>query len=92
MRSVTPSDQPVKTGSLAPILPEHSSFSDLTAYQFGIGTGLDDALRAQIWSNPDAYVGRIVKYKYFPVSIKEKPRHPVFLRLSGFGGPIMGSR
>jgi DNA ligase-1 len=47
--------------------------------QFGIGTGLDDALRAQIWSNPDAYVGRIVKYKYFPVSIKEKPRHPVFL-------------
>jgi DNA ligase-1 len=47
--------------------------------QFGIGTGLDDALRAQIWGNPDAYVGRIVKYKYFPVSIKEKPRHPVFL-------------
>lgn len=47
--------------------------------QFGIGTGLDDALRAQIWGSPDAYVGRIVKYKYFPVSVKEKPRHPVFL-------------
>lgn len=47
--------------------------------RFGIGTGLDDALRAQVWSNPAAYIGSMVKYKYFPVGIKEKPRHPVFL-------------
>lgn len=47
--------------------------------EFGIGTGLDDDMRAMIWSNLDQFVGKMVKYKYFPVSIKEKPRHPVFL-------------
>ncbi len=47
--------------------------------EFGIGTGLDEAMRAKIWSNPGEFVGMMVKYKYFPVSVKEKPRHPVFL-------------
>lgn len=47
--------------------------------EFEIGTGMDAALRAQIWANPDAYIGKIVKFKYFPVGVKEKPRHPVFL-------------
>lgn len=47
--------------------------------EFGIGTGLDEALRAAIWANPAAYRGMLVKYKYFPVGVKEKPRHPVFL-------------
>jgi DNA ligase-1 len=47
--------------------------------EFGIGTGLDDALRAAIWANPAAYKGMLIKYKYFPVGVKEKPRHPVFL-------------
>lgn len=47
--------------------------------EFGIGTGLDAALREEIWSNLDAYIGQTVKYKYFPVGVKEKPRHPVFL-------------
>lgn len=47
--------------------------------EFGIGTGLDAALREEIWSNLDTYIGQTVKYKYFPVGVKEKPRHPVFL-------------
>jgi DNA ligase-1 len=47
--------------------------------EFGIGTGLDESLRAAIWANPAAYKGMLVKFKYFPVGIKEKPRHPVFL-------------
>lgn len=47
--------------------------------EFGVGTGLDDALRAQIWADVDAYKGRLVRFKYFPVGVKEKPRHPVFL-------------
>lgn len=47
--------------------------------EFGIGTGLDDALRAEIWANIDAYKGRLVRFKYFPVGVKERPRHPVFL-------------
>lgn len=47
--------------------------------EFGIGTGFDETTRAQIWADPSAFIGQLVKYKYFPVGVKEKPRHPVFL-------------
>ncbi len=47
--------------------------------EFGIGTGMDDAIRAKIWADPSLYIGQTVKYKYFPVGVKERPRHPVFL-------------
>lgn len=46
---------------------------------FGIGSGLDDAMRAELWKNKDQYIGKLVKYKYFPHGVKELPRHPVFL-------------
>lgn len=47
--------------------------------EFSIGSGLNDAQRAVIWNNPDYYIGKIAKYKYFPVGVKELPRHPIFL-------------
>ncbi|WP_018609559.1 ATP-dependent DNA ligase [Uliginosibacterium gangwonense] len=47
--------------------------------EFEIGTGLDDELRQKIWDNQNHYMGKLVKFKYFPVGVKEKPRHPVFL-------------
>jgi DNA ligase-1 len=50
-----------------------------TGVEFNIGTGLDSALRAAIWSNPGKYLQKIVKYKYFPTGSKDKPRFPVFL-------------
>lgn len=46
---------------------------------FSIGSGLNDELRDEIWRNKDAYIGKLVKYKYFPQGIKELPRHPVFI-------------
>lgn len=46
---------------------------------FGIGSGLDDAMRAEIWAHKEKYLGKLVKYKYFPHGVKELPRHPVFL-------------
>jgi DNA ligase-1 len=46
---------------------------------FDMGSGLNDALRREIWDNKDEYIGKLVKYKYFPQGIKDKPRHPVFL-------------
>ena len=46
---------------------------------FNIGTGFSDPERAEIWSNRSGYLGRIAKFKYFPVGVKEAPRHPVFL-------------
>ena len=47
--------------------------------QFNCGTGFDDALRAEIWANKDAYMGRMVKVKSFLIGVKDLPRFPVFL-------------
>lgn len=47
--------------------------------EFGIGSGFDDSARQSIWANQDDYLGRLVKYKYFPLGSKDAPRHPVFL-------------
>lgn len=47
--------------------------------EFNIGTGFTDADREKIWSNRERLLGQLVKFKYFPVGVKEAPRHPVFL-------------
>lgn len=47
--------------------------------EFSCGTGFSDPERAEIWASRDRVLGRIAKYKYFPVGVKEAPRHPVFL-------------
>lgn len=47
--------------------------------QFNIGTGFTDSERAAIWANQSAYLGKLAKFKYFPVGVKTAPRHPVFL-------------
>lgn len=42
--------------------------------------GMDAKTSAEGWANRDAFVqqGRIIKYRYFAVGIKDKPRHPEF--------------
>jgi DNA ligase-1 len=52
--------------------------------EFGIGSGLNYELRVELWNNKEKYLGKLVKYKYFPQGVKELPRHPVFL---GFRDP-----
>jgi DNA ligase-1 len=47
--------------------------------EFNIGTGFIAKERQQIWNQRNSLLNAIVKYKYFPVGIKSKPRHPVFL-------------
>ena len=47
--------------------------------EFSIGTGFTDSDRAEIWDDQGNYRGRLVKFKYFAIGIKEAPRHPVFL-------------
>ena len=47
--------------------------------EFNIGTGFTDSERAHVWDNRDQFLGRLAKYKFFPVGQKEAPRHPVFL-------------
>lgn len=54
-----------------------SGLSAFQGIQFEIGTGFTAADRADLWANSP--VGRIAKFKHFPVGGKDKPRHPVFL-------------
>lgn len=50
-----------------------------TGVEFQIGTGFNDTDKAQFWLNDRR--GQLVKYKFFPVGVKDKPRHPVYLGL-----------
>lgn len=50
-----------------------------TKVEFEIGTGFDDVERAHIWKEQASFMGNIVKYKYQPVGVKDKPRFPVWL-------------
>lgn len=47
--------------------------------EFNIGTGFTDSERERIWLARDQFLGRLAKFKFFPVGVKEAPRHPVFL-------------
>ena len=46
-----------------------------------IGSGLDDADKAEWWAwwQDPARSPRLVKYKYFAVGMQERPRHPVYI-------------
>ena len=46
---------------------------------FNVGTGFTDEDRTAIWGNPEGYIGKIAKVKFFAVGVKDLPRHPVFL-------------
>jgi DNA ligase-1 len=53
-----------------------------TGAEFKIGTGMDDAMREDIWENREAYLGKLVKYKFQKEGQKkgsDVPRFPVFL-------------
>jgi len=51
----------------------------VTGVEFSIGTGLTAAQRQEAWDNQDRLKRELIRYKYFPVGVKDKPRHPVFL-------------
>lgn len=58
-----------------------------TGVQFEIGTGFTENQRSDYWTwhlagDPETgqdLVGQLVKYKFQPVGVKDKPRFPVFL-------------
>ena len=47
--------------------------------EFSCGSGLNDALRDEVWKNKSKYLGKLVKYKFMSKGIKNLPRHPVFM-------------
>jgi len=42
--------------------------------EFNIGSGFNADERQYLWDNKESLKGRIVKYKHFPIGIKDKPR------------------
>lgn len=60
-----------------------------TKVEFNIGTGFTAEDRKWWWNEmqglPSPALCRTIKYKYFPVGIKDKPRHPVYLGLRPSG-------
>jgi DNA ligase-1 len=55
-----------------------------TGLRFSVGTGFTAAMRADFWDRQDELIGKLIKYKYFPIGVKDLPRHPVF---EGFRDP-----
>ena len=50
-----------------------------TGVVFDIGSGFTAEEREQLWAIRDRLPGKIIKYKFFAVGVKDKPRHPVYL-------------
>ena len=50
-----------------------------TGVEFSIGSGFTEEQRIDIWNKQISVIGSIVKYKYFEVGVKDKPRFPIFL-------------
>ena len=77
-----------RSSSLDGLVPMNTAgalvVKDKNGMIFSIGSGLDDKTRKEIWNNKEKYIGKLVKYKYFPVGVKELPRHPVFLGFRDF--------
>ena len=49
---------------------------------FNIGSGFAREEKTLLWAlhkDRNELVGKVVKFKYFPIGIKDKPRHPIFL-------------
>lgn len=50
-----------------------------TQVEFEVGGGFTAAMRQEYWKDRKRLVGKILKYKYFPIGLKDRPRFPVFL-------------
>ncbi len=68
-------DNMVPMDTLGALIVKHQDFEET----FKIGTGFDDEIRKQIWDNREAYLGKLVKFKYQKAGVKDKPRFPVYL-------------
>ena len=56
----------------------------ITGVEFSIGSGFTEEQRRDIWNRQEELKGSIVKYKYFEVGVKDKPRFPIFCGLRHF--------
>lgn len=56
-----------------------------TGMDFHVGTGFDDRQRAWFWQHREVLTSRdprvLIKYRFFPVGVKDRPRHPTYIGL-----------
>lgn len=64
-----------QAGMLGALICSNSKWSKT----FEIGSGFTEQERIQIWNNQEKYLGKLVKFKYFPYGELDRPRHPTFL-------------
>lgn len=74
-------DGKVPAGTLGKFRVKHKTFPD---FSIGTGQGLTQELRQEIWNNRDEYLGKIAKFKYQDIGVKDAPRCPIWL---GFRDP-----
>jgi len=72
----------VPAGRLGKFIVKDPKFK--SEFRVGTGRGLTMVLRQEIWDNQEAYLGKIIKYKYQPHGVKDLPRCPIWL---GFRHP-----
>ena len=53
--------------------------------EFNIGTGFTAEDRRYWWNFRNGMGLVVIKYKFFPIGVKDKPRHPVYLGLRPAG-------
>lgn len=46
--------------------------------RFTMGSGFDDVGRDEVWRNKGKYLGKLAKFKYFAVGMKDSYRFPIF--------------
>lgn len=52
---------------------------DFKDVEFGVGSGLTAVQKQDFWKDRKKLIGKVIKYKYFPIGVKDKPRLPIFL-------------
>lgn len=50
-----------------------------TGVEFDVGTGFTHEQRRNLWEGRTYLVGKLIKYKHFPIGVKDKPRFPTFV-------------
>jgi len=45
---------------------------------FTMGSGFDDAGRSEVWNNKEKFLGKLAKFKYFAIGMKDSFRFPIF--------------
>ena len=77
----THKDGKVPGNTLGKFLVVGTQEEHYNAVEFAIGTGkgLTHPLRQEIWNNREAYLGKLIKFKYQKIGSIDKPRIPIFL-------------